>query len=484
MKTAAEILQFDFSPTAFKQSAESLFTVNLKRLHDSRINKLISVVQELNDKPAQLLPVTEVEDVVKKFKKYANYTTLFKEEFTHREIRTLNESLFYSEKNINSIIDNVDELKMALTLISEHWRDSFLIRLIDTYLRKWDYPKRESMDLLFNFISKQLKAYNGLRQPAQFFKNNIFYLNPNSGDLALGKDIIKNKKSLIELTRFVSIPNSWLTHSYFSRVIVSYYELSKNEIHNFLDNLIETLDKHNNSITNKRVLSKLIIHANTTDFESIQDRIKDIAFRLVGDPANISNEWDAFSKATEQEKTEIREARNILNEWVTRKFITVFFELIQEPRRKNFWNRYSNKISSVRIVGPKAIKAVLKRDERISKLVDGRFHVTNSNRQASAFIMRIKDYAFIEFSVSNYAFYAIKENHPLIKNYESRQINSADEFVDSSMPMLAKRKYANIEEENLEGRLFHRDGTYEGGSTLRWETVFDWWIKKYLEVSV
>ena len=98
----------------------------------------------------------------------------------------------------------------------------------------------------------------------------------------------------------------------------------------------DVLLKHNSFITSKRLISKLIIQANQPQFVAVQDKIKKIAFNQIGDPSNVSN-WTAFENATETEKREIVEGRNILNEWITQQFINVFFNVcINDERRKNF----------------------------------------------------------------------------------------------------------------------------------------------------
>ena len=230
------------------------------------------------------------------------------------------------------------------------------------------------------------------------------------------------------------------------------------------------MQKHNSSITSKRLISKIIIQANQPQFATVQDKIKKIAFTQIGDPSNISN-WTTFENATEIEKREIIQGRNILNEWITQQFINVFFNVcINDERRKKFWLRFASKISSFKVYGPLHTKNILKRDERIAEYVDARFETVSSKRDVSAFILYIGDYMLIEFSNEGYAFYAYKINSSLRPSL-NYQLNSVDDLRNGSMPM-AVHSDNYYDYFNDEGRLTHRDGNQI------WETRFNSWMNK------
>jgi hypothetical protein len=73
----------------------------------------------------------------------------------------------------------------------------------------------------------------------------------------------------------------------------------------------------------------MIIQANQPAFATLQDRLKKIAFTQIGDPSNISN-WTAFENATETEKGEIIQGRNILNEWITQTIYQCIFQCLYQ----------------------------------------------------------------------------------------------------------------------------------------------------------
>lgn len=467
MPTTQDILQFHFSPTTFQQSAQKIIPITLASLNDHRIDKLQKITEEIGASSFSFSGDNLIPQVFRKFKKSINNNNT---SFERRELRTLTYSLNYSEQNSLPIFSNENELKYALTLLESNWRDSFLVGLIDCFLKNWETKHQKSLEQLEQFIANKLENYSGNRSTLISFKNNKRYFNTKNGDLILGDTIAKLNKPIQEATKILGVPESWLAYTYFSKVIVTYYERNKSRISDEIDNLNEVLLTHNSSITNKRLISKIIIQANQPQFATVQDKIKKIAFSQIGDPSNVSN-WTAFENATEIERREIIEARNILNEWITQQFINVFFNVcINDERRKKFWLRFASKISSFKVYGPLHTKSILKRDERIAEYVDARFETVTSKRDVSAFILYIGDYMLIEFSNEGYAFYAYKINSPY-KPSLSYQLNSVDDLRNASMPM-AIQSDNYYDYFNDEGRLTHRDGNQI------WETRFNSWMNK------
>lgn len=467
MPTTQDILQFHFLPTTFQQSAQKIIPITLASLNDHRIDKLQKITEEVGASSFSFSGDNLIPQVFRKFKKSINNNNT---SFERRELRTLTYSLNYSEQNSLPIFSNENELKYTLTLLDSNWRDSFLVGLIDCFLRNWETKNPKSLEQLEQFIANKLENYSGNRSTLISFKNNKRYFNLKNGDLILGDTITKLNKPIREATKILGVPESWFDYPYFSKVIVTYYERNKNRISDEIDNLNEVLLTHNSSITNKRLISKIIIQANQPQFATVQDKIKKIAFTQIGDPSNVSN-WTAFENATEIERREIIEARNILNEWITQQFINVFFNVcINDERRKKFWLRFASKISSFKVYGPLHTKSILKRDERIAEYVDARFETVSSKRDVSAFILYIGDYMLIEFSNEGYAFYAYKINSPY-KPSLSYQLNSVDDLRNASMPM-AIQSDNYYDYFNDEGRLTHRDGNQI------WETRFNSWMNK------
>jgi hypothetical protein len=467
MITSQDILQFHFSSTTLKQSAQKIIPITLSTLNEHRIDKLHKISEEVGANSFSFSGSNLIPQIFRKFKSSIGDESRI---FERRELRTLTYSLTYSEKNLQTIFSVENELKIALEAMETNWRDSFLSGLIDCLLSNWETKHQKSLEQLEQFITKKLDNYSGNRNTLNSFKSNKRYFNTKNGDLILGDTIAKLNRPIQEATKILGVPESWFSYSYFSRVIVTYYERNKANILNEIDNLNEVLLKNNSSITSKRLVSKMIIQANQPAFATLQDRLKKIAFTQIGDPSNISN-WTAFENATETEKGEIIQGRNILNEWITQQFINVFFNVcINDERRKKFWLRFASKISSFKVYGPQHTKAILKRDEKIAEYVDARFESVSSRRDVSAFILYIGDYMLIEFSNEGYAFYAYKINSSYRPSL-SYQLNSVDDLRNGSMPM-AVHSDNYYDYFNDEGRLTHRDGNQI------WETRFNSWMNK------
>jgi hypothetical protein len=463
MTTTQNILQFHFSPTTLKHSALKIIPTKLNTLNELNIDKLYKIRDAIGVKSFSFAGKNLIPQVYRKFKNSINNSKINLE---RSELRTLTYSLTYSEQNLKTIFSTEVELKIALEIMEENWRDSFLLGLIDCLLSNWETNYRKSLELLEHFITKKLDNYTGNRTTLISFKNNKRYFNSKNGDLILGDTIAKLKKSIKEATKILGVPESWFSYSYFSRVIVTYFEKNKANIINEIDNLHEVLLKNNNIITSKRLISKLIIHVNQPEFASLQDKVKKISFNQIGDPNNKSN-WTAFENASENEKNDIIKGRNILNEWITRQFINVFFNIcINDDRRKQFWLKYVKSITSFKVYGPSSTKSTLKSDERIAEYIDARFETVYSNRDVSAFILYIGDYTIIEFSNEGYACCAYKNNSsnrpPL-----NKRLNSVDDLRNSSLP-LAIQSDSNYYYISDEGRLFHNSN---------WESKFNHWLK-------
>lgn len=467
MPTTQDVLKFYFPLNSFKESANNIIPTALSALTDNRINNLYKITEEIGVSSFTFSGNNLIPQVFKKFKNSFNRQNV---SFDNRELRTLTYTISYSESNLHSIFSNENELKYALVLLESNWKDSFLIGLIDCFLKNWGTTFSKSLDQLEQFILQKLDSYTGNRSSITSFINNKRFFYSKNGDLILGDTIAKLNKPIQEATKILGVPESWFTYPYFSKVITTYYERNKSKIADEIENLNDALQKHNSTITNKRLVSKIILQVNLPELLVLQEKIKNIAFKQIGDPENISN-WTVFENATEIEKRELLQAKNVLNEWITKQFINVFFKVcINDERRKKFWLQFASKISSFKVYGPAHTKRRLKQEERISEYVDARFETVASKRDIAAFILYIEDYMLIEFSDEGYAFYAYKNNSPHRPSLTS-QLISVDDLRNASMQMaLQSDAYYNYF--NDEGRLTHRDGNQN------WETKFSSWINE------
>lgn len=478
MATASEILDFNFSSATLQQAGKNILPAHVTRLYEVRIAKLKTITNEVGETSFKFTGEVMIPQVFKKFKSIMKVGGLPMGNFERRELRTLTYSLSHSEYNNPQILSKPNELDFVFETLESGWRDSYLIGLIDCYLKNWDTLHKASTEKLGKFIFNKLQNYNGNRTVLKSLKTNSKYFDGNKGDLEFGQTLAITNKQIKEATKYLSLPESWFAYPYFSKVILAYYLKRKNEIQLIIDDLNNALQEHNNSISNKRLVSKLIIQVNAQEYANLQDKVKSIAFKLVGDPGNNSN-WAAFEIATETEKEELRKARAILNEWITRQFINVFFEkCINDTRRKKFWLRYVKEIVQFRVVGSLTIHKILLNDHRIAEYVSPRFSKTNSTRDRNAALMFImKNHLFIEFSDEG-AFYAYKLSNPNAPSIEEPYFYSTGNLKTPSMNWLVYRTGTYVDRINDEGRLGHNDGE------LGWESIASYWIKEKAGINV
>ena len=481
MQTANEILDFNFPHVALQNHAKNIVPRQIHNLFELEIDKLNQLslkigVSQFENKSQNLIP-----QIFRKFKAILSEngnTIISINSFDRKQLRTLSYSLYYSEKRVNSILNSPRELLIVLNTLDKFWRDSYLIGLIECYLKNWHLKSESTLELLNDFVFKKLESYTGSRKILSSLKFNLRFFDINNGDLVLGNEMALNKLNLNTATKYISIPESWFTYPYFSKVIVSFYEKNKSKINFILEDLEKALIAHNNSSSNKRLLSKLIIQANADEYIEVQGSVKAMAFRLIGDPESTIK-WNVFEGASESEISELISARTILNEWITRQFINVFFEkCINDNRRRKFWLKYANKISAFKVIGARRTRAILKSDERIEQYVDARFSTVYSNKETAAILLIMGNYKLIEFSDPGYAFYAYKNNNPAAPSFEAISHRSVDDFRNSSLPLLVYRSGHYMHSYSDEGRLSHADGD------LGWENVFDSWIKTKIGINV
>ena len=464
MQNMNDILEFHFLPSALQQAAQKIIPTSLTQLNEIRIDKLKKITEQVGAASFNFNSNNLIPQVFKKFKSSIQTNNTG---FDRRELRTLTYSLSYSETELSAIFNNEKEINYALQLLSSNWRDSFLIGIIDCYLKNWETENRTSLNTLADFIGEKLTAYNGNRNTINAFKKNLKYFDLKNGDLVFGNELALNNVPIKEAPKILSLPESWFLYPYFSKVLVAYYDKKQNDLINLIDDFENALDFHKNSNTNKRIVSKFIIQTNKPEYSALQDKVKHLAFKFIGDPENKSV-WADFNNATEKEKSDLINARKILNEWITRQFINVFFNVcINDERRKRFWLKYAPQISSFKVYGPSFTKTLLKRDERIAEYLEARFTTVYSNRDVSAFILYIGDYMIIEFSNEGFACCAYKMSSPNRPTLNSR-LNSVEDLRNSSLP-LAIQSDANYYYTSEEGRLFHNSN---------WEHKFNHWLKE------
>jgi hypothetical protein len=443
------------------------------------IEKLQRISKSINNPLADMRPAEGIREIYYRFTKAGGKEDLERRFQHRRELRLLSYALTYKELNEVPIFES-EELEVALGLLNLNWRDDYISGLLDCYLSTWDSDNRKSQKLLSLFLLDKIKKYSGARKIYLSLKENINYFGYCNGDVIYGTSLATKGIPVTDGTKELSIPESWISYPYFIGVLNAYLEKSKERLVGILDNMVIALDRHSNSTpgtkANKLVISKIICHSERLD-TSIQDKLKDYAFRLIGDPGNIS-QWLPFKGASPSEIETLEKSRKILNEWLTRQFITVFFDIcINDKRRRDFWMRYSKQITAFKVFGPSSVRNLLVRDGRLTKYLSTRFVISNSTGNISAFMFHLGQYKMIAFSDPGFASIAYLLTNKLAPSIDIKYLSSVERLRNGSLPILVNRKGNDIHTYKDEGRMEHRDGI------LLWEQVFYAWIQKKVRID-
>ncbi|MEN9913351.1 MAG: hypothetical protein RL528_66, partial [Bacteroidota bacterium] len=135
MAAIQDLLQFHFSSTALKQAAQKIIPITLSSRSEFRINKLHKITEEVGSRDFEKKESNFIPQIFRKFKNAIKTNNIL---FDRRELRTLTYSLSYSENNLQAILNNENELKIALEAMETNWRDSFLLGLINCLLSNWE----------------------------------------------------------------------------------------------------------------------------------------------------------------------------------------------------------------------------------------------------------------------------------------------------------------------------------------------------------
>lgn len=391
---AAKILNLQFSPGTFVLGAKAILSNNAKRHMKDDIEKLEYIASKCNvsDEP---LPAQNVVDQV-----YARFSRVYRHpetaDFSSRELRILTYSMYRMKL--------APMVQAMVYLLEKNWRNRYFNGLLFFVLSNWDDVSEECMLPVLDLMQKKLKAYNGKRDKYLILKHHVRFLSLNGPEL-LGITLRQQDKGQTRNTSLRTISSmvfgmsrDRLDLQFFSRVITSYFEkdaLTK------LSLMEEILTEHNYEVTPKRLIPAIVINAenNHRISEDQKETIHSLAVSLIGDPA-VKSIW-SLPKGTPEENENLAEAQEIINDWIKRKFITIFFEkCVHEPDRKAFWLKHADLVWDFDIFCTKSTKALLLQDSRLSTIVERKVEVLSdrTEKDESALGMYIGRYYMVEFS--------------------------------------------------------------------------------------
>jgi hypothetical protein len=385
-------------------------TKNELQKHKNILDKIIHKLQNIDSKPYQY--DSKMVSSYKSFLLNAKYgnDTLSEIFNSRKKAKKLAWMLGYKENNQPRIVET-EFFGLSLNIINLYWSNSMILSLLDLLLQNWNSENKNNINILKKILLEKISAYSGKRKFFNNLKENKSYFFSENGDYLLGNDLLKKNIKISESIKYLSLPDYMRFYDFFSETVVSYTEniINSNLLEKNLSEIVSFLQKHQNINTSKKCLSKIILSVNDVRNESLKEDIKTNSFNLIGDPSNDSY-WKPWKNANEKEIQELKESQNLLNNWITEKFIEIFFEnLAMDKNRKEFWRNYLKNISRFKIYSTFEFENILKKDPRISPYLKSRLGVLgNGYTKVSAMVMVIKNYLLVEFSNTGNAFFAYK----------------------------------------------------------------------------
>lgn len=472
MNKAAEILEFKFSESDYSENGNFVIDSKLNELlkkHNEQLNHIsISL-----DNPLCVSIPQGVEDVYHKFIRLYKSGEKLSGQFNSLELRKLSYAMNIRSENEATIFENKEYLKKCLELLASNWRDSYIMGLLDCCLSNWHNIDSKSFNLLSSFITSKITNYKGTIAFHVNLKRVSKFFDKNKGDLDLGATLALSNQSILEATKFLNLPDHWITYTYFQGVINAYFKKVKGDENSILEELQKVLilhgggEKHSTEF-NKIIVSEFVLKFADSSLE-FQDTLKDTATLVVGDPGTTA--WDSYGNEL------IEKAKELLNFWVNRQFIKAFFEIcFIDVRRKEFWIQYAKKISRIKVVSSKSVLEKLKSNKGTSEFLEGRFAFTRAKKD-TALMFILGNYLFIEFSDEG-AFYAYLLSNQNAPSIEDNYFESSSELKNKEFRWLVYRDGYNVRDTNIEGKLGHNDGD------ATWEKAAEYWIEKIAGINV
>ncbi|HWP47708.1 MAG TPA: EH signature domain-containing protein [Candidatus Limnocylindrales bacterium] len=465
MTSAKSLLNFYFDPNQFAADARYI----ISRKTRESIEKVTEALADIAAKnQGNKREPSDIGEIYQTFMALApKGIEVLKQEFdTLYKVRKLVRSLAYPKENPKLSILSSAFLPLALQIINKYWRDGMLGGLFRTLLQNWSYP---GIERLRRFVGEKINRYSGNNQTLLVLKHKAPFYIEDQGTISLGLNLIQNQKKLSEVWQYLDLPDSMKGYEYFSTVGEAFTSLvmRKQQFEQYIPDILEFLKQHRTLDTSKKCLCKIILKLQNGDHSELRERIKVSTLELIGDPIR-DDKWLPWAGANETDKSDLKKAQTILNQWLTQQFIVIFFEkLTMDEDRKAFWLHYSRHISNFKIYGHRQDRVQLSGDYRIKEeyLKTHFGFIKNAERSQRAFVMVVKDYVFVEFSECGGAFYAYRKTNPI-----------CPDILQDSLSIHALRHSKNrkpLTSIQNEGRLSHTAG---------WKCSLSRWLKTHLEI--
>lgn len=220
----------------------------------------------------------------------------------------------------------------------------------------------------------------------------------------LGKALFNGDKVIAdEVTTFLPIPeSSWLWRKIISKQLQMLFEIGDDQFHTAISTMLSLAGRH--PLQTDNILVALLTRYEKSSFrDNPHKELKQFALDQWQNPQMKSaNRWSGVSD----------DVRKMMLHWFAKADLEHFFSLLQgeggvDRARLHYWLRFVNQISYTRIV--MGADAFLNRSADFTDFRTknkGRFsQLTGGDTANNAFIMKIGDYYFVEFSATGNACY-------------------------------------------------------------------------------
>jgi len=474
MSLIQDILSFHFSASRFAADATDLIAASTKR-HIESVTREQQQIEIKHSGTGILKPLNPLL-AYQVFISHADYglDTLRKKFDTNGMVRQLAWALHYHPKGkYNSILQSKEYLNFALQILDERWGASMTIGVFETLLQHWNHPNAQ---MLRDFLAEKIKGYNGKRKTLLIIRNSRQFFLEKKGATSLSSDLLSHSRSLADACDFLELQGHMKHYAYFSEVAVAFVHFASRSprFEDLMPGIMDFLQQHGQSSVAKRCLSKIIIRLKSSSMPDLREKVKVSALQLIGDPAcDAYWKYESGAGASQEEIVEIKDAQQILNEWINQQFIDIFFrKLSMNYDRKTFWLRYAKYVSKFKIYSHQEVYHALANDLQIKQFLKDlkeRFgFIQGVDKSQSALILVIKDYLFVEFSKTGGALYVYKPGNPKRPDILQKTLHRSD---------LCMQEIQNhLLQDGDEGRLIHSRGG--------WEYSLSQWMRQFLGVSV
>ena len=383
-----KLLDIDITfPKKFSSLAKYVVSSQTETLIMNHIDRLRKIDEDLFVDAMRNIPQQSIDEVIYRVIREARTGSNSNKKWSNKELRILS---YY----LNYLHEDERAFAFAMRIMSLNWKDFLFNGLVIYLLNNWLSEEQNYLKRVRGLVSEELESYNKSNSRYGKLKQNVGFLDDESGAMRMATLISMKNQNLEEAPRMIGFSPSFFSLPYFSEVILKYIE--KIEVKD-LDVIGAILEKHNYDRTRKLALAYLVLDADENGTELRQNEVAKLARSILGD-ISLASSWSPFPDATEEDVAKLRLAKDTVRKWSNRNVIRVFFEkCVKDPVRQRYWLKRSPSIVDFRIVGIETEKYKLEKDERTKELVHNYF-IPCVYKQDTALILCIKDKVFVEYS--------------------------------------------------------------------------------------